>query len=93
MWSPDGKELFYRSGNKMMAAAVETDSQFRVTGNTKLFEGQYLSTASLQNYDVAPDGRRFLMIQETKESAPLRINIMLNWFNELKRLVSIEKDQ
>jgi len=92
MWSPDGKELFYRSGNKMMAAAVETDSQFRVTGNTKLFEGQYLSTASLQNYDVAHDGR-FLMIQETKESAPLGINVVLNWFDELKRLVSMEKDQ
>ncbi|MCP4607251.1 MAG: protein kinase [Planctomycetes bacterium] len=92
MWSPDGKELFYRSGNKMMAAAVETESQFRVTGNIELFEGQYLSTASLQNYDVAPDGR-FLMIQEPRESTPLGINIMLNWFNELKRIVSIEKEQ
>ncbi|MDT8302276.1 MAG: protein kinase [Sedimentisphaerales bacterium] len=92
MWSRDGNELFYRSGNKMMAAAVEIESQFRVTGITELFEGRYLSTASLQNYDVSPDGR-FLMIQETKESAPLGINVMLNWFNELKRLVSIEKDQ
>ncbi|MBC8467925.1 MAG: protein kinase [Planctomycetes bacterium] len=92
MWSRDGKELFYRNGIKMMAAAVETESQFRVTGHIELFEGRYLSTASLQNYDVAPDGR-FLMIQETKESVPLGINVVLNWFDELKQLVSLEKDQ
>ena len=92
MWSRDGKELFYRNGIKMMAAAVETESRFRVTGLVELFEGRYLSTASLQNYDIAPDGR-FLMIQETKESAPIGINIVLNWFDELKRLVPMEKDQ
>ncbi|NQT02437.1 MAG: serine/threonine-protein kinase [Planctomycetes bacterium] len=92
MWSRDGKELFYRNGIKMMAAAVETESQFRVTGHIELFEGRYLSTASLQNYDVAPDGR-FLMIRETKESTPLGINVVLNWFDELKRLVPMKKDQ
>ncbi len=92
MWSRDGKELFYRNGNKMMAAAVETEPQFRVTGYIELFEGRYLSTASLQNYDVAPDGR-FLMIQEPTESATLGINVVLNWFDEMKRLVPGEKDQ
>jgi len=34
------------------------------------------------NYDVSPDGQRFLMI--TKESKP-QINVVLNWFEELKR--------
>jgi len=92
MWSRDEKELFYRNGNKMMAVAVETESQFRVTGPIELFEGRYLSTASLQNYDVAPDGR-FLMIREPRESAPLGVNVVLNWFDELKRLVPMEKDQ
>ncbi|MCP4263667.1 MAG: protein kinase [Planctomycetes bacterium] len=92
MWSRNGKELFYRKGNKMMAAAVETEPQFKVTGHIELFEGRYLSSASLQNYDVAPDGR-FLMIQEPKESTPLGINVVLNWFDELKRLMIVEKDQ
>ena len=92
MWSRDGKELFYRKGNKMMAAAVEIEPQFKVTGLIELFEGRYLSSASLQNYDVAPDGR-FLMIQEPRESTPLGINVVLNWFDELKRLMVVEKDQ
>lgn len=92
VWSRDGKELYYRSGNKMMAAVIETEPQFKVTGNIKLFEGRFLFSASLHNYDVAPDGR-FLMIQQTNESEPLGINVMLNWFDELKRLFSSEKEQ
>ena len=92
MWSRDGKELFYRSGDKMMAAVVETEPQFRITGYNKLFEGRYFSSVNLQNYDVAPDGR-FLMIKEQVESAPLEINVVLNWFDELNRLMTEEKDQ
>jgi len=91
VWSRDGKELFYRNGNKMMAAVVETEPHFKVTDNIKLFEGRYLSLPSVINYDVAPDGR-FLMIQETEESAPLGINVVLNWLDELKQLTSVEKD-
>jgi len=92
MWSRDGKELFYRSGDKMMAAAVETESQFRITGYNKLFEGRYFSSVNLQNYDVAPDGR-FLMFREPAEDTPLGINVVLNWFDELERLTTVEKDQ
>jgi hypothetical protein len=92
MWSRDGKELFYRNGNKMMAVAIETEPKFKITDNIKLFEGRYLSGTNIQNYDVAPDGR-FLMIQEPAESTPLGINVVLNWFDELERLMNSEKDQ
>lgn len=37
-------------------------------------------------YDISPDGQRFLMIEEEQgERAP--IHVILNWFEELKRLV------
>jgi len=85
VWSQDGKELFYRSGNKMIAATIETEPEFKVTEFEELFEGRYL-TSIFHNYDVAPDGR-FLMIQESQESTPPEIHIVLNWFEELKRLV------
>jgi len=39
----------------------------------------------MQYYDISPDGQRFLMIK--REQAPAQINIILNWFEELKRLV------
>ena len=37
------------------------------------------------NYDVAPDGQRFLMIQLADTGDHL--NVILNWFEELERLV------
>ncbi|MFC1794880.1 protein kinase [Planctomycetota bacterium] len=87
VWSQDGKELFYRSsGKKMVAATIETETQLRVIGHKELFEWRYLSCIICQTYDVAPDGR-FLMIQDPKESPLQRINVVLNWFDELKRLV------
>jgi serine/threonine-protein kinase len=90
VWSHDGKELFYRSSNKMMAVSIETEPEFKVTQFEELFEGRYL-TSIYRNYDVAPDGR-FLMIQEPQESTPLGINVVLNWFEELKRLVPPGKE-
>ena len=86
LWNPSGPELFYRSGNnKMMAVEVTTQPSFSAGTPKMLFEGQYLSTAGpwFCNYDVSPDGQHFLMI---KESEP-QINVVLNWFEELKRRV------
>jgi serine/threonine-protein kinase len=87
VWSRDGKELYYRSGGKMMVAAtIQTEPQLRVTGHRNLFEWKYVSCVVCQTYDVAPDGR-FLMIRDPKESPRQRINVVLNWFDELERLV------
>ena len=87
VWSRDGKELYFRSGDKVIAATVEMEPEFKVIRIEQLFEGQYLCRVDHRDYDVAPDGR-FLMIREPEESAPLGIHITLNWFEELKRLVS-----
>jgi Tol biopolymer transport system component len=88
VWSPDGKELFYRSGEQMMVVSVQTDPTFRAGRPEVLFEGSYRSTQNpkgLQYYDLSPDGQRFLMIK--KDDDPAQINVVLNWFEELKRLV------
>ena len=90
VWSPDGSELFYRSGNKMMVVTVETEPTLRVGKSEELFEGSYTVSATnpgfLQYYDISPDGQRFLMIKE-EQTAAGQINVVLNWFEELKRLV------
>jgi len=83
VWSRDGKELFYRCGDKMIAAQIETQPEFRVTRIEELFEGKYLCRVNRRDYDVAPDGR-FLMIQKPQASTPLGINVVLNWLGELK---------
>ena len=52
----------------------------------------YFTAAGLafttRHYDVGPDGQRFLMLKEDESAASTaQINIVLNWFEELKRLV------
>ena len=90
VWSRNGRELFYRSGKKMMVVEITTQPSFAFSSPRMLFEGeQYMPAAGaysypFPNYDVSPDGQRFLMI--TKESKP-QINVVLNWFEELKRRV------
>ena len=87
-WSPDGTELFYRSGNQMMAVSVQTDPTFRAGRPEVLFQGPYPSTpnpAGLQYYDISPDGERFLMTKTAVQEAG-QINVVLNWFEELNRL-------
>ena len=88
VWSPDGKELFYRSGNQMMVVPIKTQPTLDAGKPRVLFEGPYRSSAislNYQYYDIDPDGQRFLMIKEDREAG--QINVVLNWFEELKRLV------
>jgi len=90
VWNPNGREVFYRSGDKMMAVDITTRPSFEAGKPRVLFEGSYeppLGTTT--NYDVSHDGQRFLMIRrvEQAEAAPTQINVVLNWFDELKRRV------
>jgi serine/threonine-protein kinase len=91
-WNRNGRELFYRDGDKMMAVDISTQSGFAVGKPRKLFEGPYLKNEvgyARPNYDVSPDGQRFLMIKpvEQEQAAPTQINVVLNWTEELKRRV------
>jgi len=87
VWNPGGRELFYRSGNKMMAVEITTQPTISPGRPRMLFERPYLqSPFPLTNpgYDVSSDGQRFLMVKQG-EQAPTQINVVLNWFEELKR--------
>ena len=90
VWNPNGRELFYRTGPKMMAVDIAAQPNFGAGKPRMLFEGeQYMPPMGpypypFPNYDVSPDGQRFLMI--TKESKP-QLNVVLNWFEDLKRRV------
>jgi serine/threonine-protein kinase len=90
VWSPNGRELFYRSGRKMMAVSIEIQPEVRTGRPVFLFEGSYRGGASTppgyQYYDVTPDGESFVMVKEPEQQEG-QINVVLNWFEELKRLV------
>ena len=86
-WSPDGHTLFYRDGLKWMSVAVQTQGEFRAEAPKVMFEGPYLNVPGV-SYDVTPDGQHFIMIEENqKQAATTQLNIVFNWFEELKRRV------
>jgi serine/threonine-protein kinase len=91
-WSPDGRELFYRRGDAFMAATVTSAGDtLRVEDARKLFEARAAAGRSLFQpaYSVSPDGRRFLVHLLDPRAIPTQINVVLNWFEELKAKVPV----
>ena len=97
LWSRDGRELFYRNGDAVMAVSVKTDPSFSFDAPRTLFQGKYVSlTTKIQDlqlspWDVSGDGR-FVMMKEaggiaSPAASPRKINVVLNWFEELKQRV------
>jgi eukaryotic-like serine/threonine-protein kinase len=97
LWRRKGGELYYRNGDKMMAVDVRTRPTFGAGRPRLLWEGHYshgMSSSCGQpgvtsfNYDVTPDGQRFLMVKDSRQDVGSnRIVVVLNWFEELKRRV------
>ena len=71
------------------AVEITTEPTFSAGSPKLLFEGTFqMAILSRANYNVAPDGQRFVMIQENDpDSAAAQINVVLNWFEELKQRV------
>ena len=95
-WSPVDTKLFYVADDRMMAAELAIDSSSMVTTERRrLFDtsGYYMSAATNAAFDIAPDGQRFLMLTvatgESDDPGPNgeRINVILNFFEELKQRV------
>ncbi len=80
-WSRDGKTLYYREGSRMVAATLVRDPSLRVVSRQTLFDGPYD-----REFDVSPDGSRFLMI-ETR-SSDISLIVIPSWLTELRRLTT-----
>lgn len=83
VWSRNGHELFYRSGDRLMRVDMR-----RGPGDagvpTTMFEGKFAcGTVTLSNYDVMPDGSSFLMVRPDAIAHPTALFVTLNWFTEL----------
>ena len=94
VWSGNGRELYYHrpkewtSENELQevfAVDIQTEPEFRAGLPRKLFEGRYPGGS----WDVTSDGQHFVMMR--KDESPMveatEFHLILNWFEELKRLV------
>jgi serine/threonine-protein kinase len=85
LWADSGRELFFRSGTKMMAVPVTIDGASARLGRAQvIFEGDYLDWGQ-PNYDVTADGKQFVMVRTVSANART-LSVRLNWLTELERL-------
>jgi serine/threonine-protein kinase len=84
-WSPDGREVFYMTGTTLMAASVSVHGTSLTVGTpVALFSGPFDTTQD-KSFDVFPDGSGFVMVEVDPDTRPTRLNVVLNWIEELKR--------
>ena len=91
VWSPDGRELFYRDGSAVLAVSIDTTRAFAAGNPRVLFSGPYRQPGPFgQVYDIAPDGEHFLLIRENGvDTGKSEMIVVQNWFEELKERVPV----
>ena len=93
-WSRNGQEVYYRRQDTMLAVRISNKPTQAAGLPRVLFEGRYMRTdTGGAGYDVAADGR-FLMVQPVEPDVPAaQINLVVNWFEDLKRRVTAGRQQ
>jgi Tol biopolymer transport system component len=81
-WARNGKEIFYAEQRKLMAVPVST-RPFSAGSPVELFEKRSLQSLNPQ-YDVSPDGKRFVILDRPAGEQPLSIHVVSNWFEEFR---------
>jgi len=88
-WTRSGRELFFLQGGKMFAAPIDAGPVLRVGKPVPLFEDK----THWYDYSIPPDGQRFLVSRdvEQRSDAANHINVVLNWFEDLKQRMANAK--
>jgi serine/threonine-protein kinase len=94
LWRRDGTEFYYRNGDQMMVVEVSRQPALAFSKPRVLWEGHYLAGVGSScgmagptsaNYDVTPDGERFLMIEDKSANVECKLlRVVSNWSRELK---------
>ena len=98
VWSPNGRELFYRNQTDLMVAQVETEPTFSALAPEPLFStsGQAVggTPAEARTWDLAPEGDRFVFRRigtpgQTSTAAFNGLIFVENWFQGLTERVPV----
>jgi hypothetical protein len=85
VWSRQGNELFYRSGDDLVAVEVLATDPVAFGARRKLLDVAPYEPQYFHEFDVAPDGERFLFVRAEPGARPTRLDVVTNWFPELER--------
>jgi Tol biopolymer transport system component len=85
-WRGDGKELFFLSPDAaMMAVDIKLDPVFSAGVPHRLFPHKSAEPTNVADYDVRPDGQRFLIFMSQQGTQDAPITVVLNWWAELRQ--------
>jgi serine/threonine-protein kinase len=93
MWTRSGAELvFFDAEHRLTSVSVDASrSEFHTGLPQTLAKASYASPGIWRTYDASTDGRRFLVIKDDSPAGaamPSAFVVVVNWFDELKRLAS-----
>jgi serine/threonine-protein kinase len=97
LWSPSGDELYYLSSGRLLSAPIAAGETLSIGLSSVVLDTlPYVPyERSGRSYDIAPDGERFLFvstaatISDNPAEGADRYEVVLNWAEELKRLVPL----
>ncbi|MEI6667506.1 MAG: protein kinase [Acidobacteriota bacterium] len=93
-WHPNGRELFYTNGTRLMSVTVQgAPAGVRPGQPALVFEGgpYYVELGGGPVFTVAPDGNHFVMIEDPPAAAPATdLNLVTNWTTELRRKLGVK---
>jgi len=90
VWAHNGRELFFRNGDQMMVVDIGVGPSFKTSRPRVLFTFAR-SASGYTSYDVSPDGQSFVKLNSGEEDrAATQITVVMNWQEELKRLVPVK---
>jgi serine/threonine-protein kinase len=97
VWSRAGLDLFFRTVNesRIMVAPYETKGESFVPGKPRLWsETAFATIGPFQNFDIAPDGKRFAVLmaamKQGDEKSRKELTVLLNFFTEVRRAATGE---
>ncbi len=85
IWSPDGRKLYYRYRENVFVVEISIDPYFRASKPKILFSGKYRHSIFGWNYDIHPDGDKFVMVKGAEiDISRNQVNIIKNFDQELE---------
>ena len=85
-WSPNGGEIYYRSGSQLMAARVDKSAGVRVLSRRVVVDS--FLPPLYDDYDVHPDGRTLILVRPANRTQGREVTVVVDWFDELRRLLA-----
>ena len=95
LWSNNGHELFYEtSDNQIRVVDYRVEGHTFIPGKPRLWSDKRILYSGTSNIDIAPDGKRFLVMMSQEaaagEKSPVHVTMLLNFFDEVKRRIPLK---